>query len=108
MPALQIMRQLLASPDVKFAGSKDGNVFYHDGTLRDPKIRDAGFIERGSQFVHLDRVGGEEEQRFAFRFVRYAADRDAALASFQTERADYFLLDYFVWHHFTTDLGEAR
>src|SRR5205823_14538161 len=96
------------SPDVEFTGSENGNVFYHDGTLRDPKIWDAIFIQRNAQFVHLDRVGGEEEQGLAFRFIRHTANGDAALASFQTERADNLLLDYFVWHHFAANLGETR
>src|SRR5205823_10036362 len=81
---------------------------YHDGTLRDPEVRDPGFIESSAQFIHFDRIGGKEEQRFAFRFVGHAANSDASLASFQTERADNLLLDYFVWHHFTANLGEAR
>ena len=108
MSALQITGELLASFDIEFAGSKDWNVFYDNGTLRDPKIRDAGLIEGGAQFIHFDRVGGEEQQRFAFRCVWNSANGDTAFASFQTESADDLLLDYFVWHHFTTDLGEAR
>jgi hypothetical protein len=101
------MGQLLAAPYIEFAGSKDGNVFYHDGTFRDPKIWDATFIQRRAQFIHFDRVGGEKQQRFALRFIRDSANGDATLASFQTESADYLLLDYFVWHHFTANLGET-
>src|SRR5438552_15456592 len=100
--------QFLATPDVEFAGSENGDFFYHDGTFRDPKIRDAGFIEGGAQFVHLDWIGSEEQQRFTFRFIRHSANGDASLASFHTESIDNLLLDYFVWHHFTANLGEAR
>ena len=51
------MSELLASFDIEFAGSKNGNVFYHDGTLRDPKIWNAIFIQHSAQFVHLDGIG---------------------------------------------------
>ena len=43
--ALQSVGQLLASFDIEFAGGENGNVFYHDGTLRDPKIWDATFSQ---------------------------------------------------------------
>jgi hypothetical protein len=55
--ALQIMSQLLASSDIKFAGGENGNVFYHDGTLRDPKIWDATLSQYSAQFIHLDGIG---------------------------------------------------
>src|SRR5207248_1441717 len=100
--------QLLASFDIEFAGRKDGDAFYHDGTLRDPKIWDATFIQRSAQFIHFDGIGSEEQQRFTFRFIRHSANGDASLASFHTESIDNLLLDYFVWHHFTANLGEAR
>src|SRR5205807_2772820 len=108
MPGLQFMSELLATFDVELAGGENGNVFYHDGTFRDPKIRDATFIQRSAEFIHFNRVGGEEKQRFAFRFVGDSANGDAPLASFQTERADDLLLDYLVRHHFAADLGKTR
>jgi hypothetical protein len=40
---LQILRQFLASADIKLAGSENRNVFYHHRSFRDPKVRNAGF-----------------------------------------------------------------
>ena len=51
------MGQLLASSDIEFTGSENGNFFYHDRTFRDPKIWDATLVQRRAQFIHLDGIG---------------------------------------------------
>src|SRR5437763_11389944 len=107
--ALQFLRsQLLAPPDIQFARSEHRNAFYYGGSLRNPKIRNAGFIQASTQLIHFDRLRGQEYKRFAFCFIRYSTDGDAALASFQAKHVDYFLFYHFVWHHFAANLGETR
>ena len=62
--------QFLASPNIELTGRENRNVFYNNGTFRDPKIRNAGFIQASAQLIHFDWLRGQEQQRFAFCFIR--------------------------------------
>src|ERR671918_815160 len=100
-----VLRHFLASFQIEFAGSEDGDRVHALHLFWNPQIRDTGFAKFVAQLGEIDIYCAEQHKRFALGFVLHSHDGDwSFIASGQAKKIGNSPFNRFVRHHFAAHL----